>query len=261
STGQGVPVLCLAGLTRNGMDFDFLTPHLTGYKVITADYRGRGFSDYDPNYMNYNVVREALDVVELLDHLGIERAALVGTSRGGLVAMALATTHKHRMTGVVLNDVGPVIEQQAIARIMEYVGQSPVSASYNAAAAAMQHVMNAQFPDVTLDRWQQVVKAQYEESPVGLSLRYDPKLRDALVAQAAAGAAPDLWPMFLALEGVPTGLIRGENSDLLSAQTMADMQSRMPDMHSVTVPDRGHVPFLDEAPALTLINTILEASK
>jgi pimeloyl-ACP methyl ester carboxylesterase len=125
----------------------------------------------------------------------------------------------------------------------------------------MQHVMNAQFPDVTLDRWQQVVKAQYEESPVGLSLRYDPKLRDALVAQAAAGAAPDLWPMFLALEGVPTGLIRGEKSDLLSAQTMADMQSRMPDMHSVTVPDRGHVPFLDEAPALTLINTILEASK
>ena len=256
--GDGPAVLCLAGLTRNGDDFAFLAPYLAGYCMITMDYRGRGYSDYDPNFMNYNVPREGLDAIELLDHLGVDHAAIIGTSRGGLIAMALAMTHKDRLSAVMLNDVGPVIEQAAIARIMDYVGQKPAARDFESAAQAMAHVFAEQFPRVPHERWVEVVKAQYDQSETGLTLRYDAKLRDALIEQAKAGPAPDLWPLFDALNGLPTGVIRGGNSDLLSAYTLLEMQSRMPKLRGVTIPDRGHVPFLDEPPAVALITSVLK---
>jgi len=256
--GDGPAVLCLAGLTRNGDDFAFLAPYLAGYRMITMDYRGRGYSDYDPNFMNYNVPREGLDAIELLDHLGVDHAAIIGTSRGGLIAMALAMTHKDRLSAVMLNDVGPVIEQAAIARIMDYVGQKPAARDFESAAQAMAHVFAEQFPRVPHERWVEVVKAQYDQSETGLTLRYDAKLRDALIEQAKAGPAPDLWPLFDALNGLPTGVIRGGNSDLLSAYTLLEMQSRMPKLRGVTIPDRGHVPFLDEPPAVAMITSVLK---
>lgn len=258
--GTGKPLLCLAGLTRNSLDFSFFAPHASDLRMITMDYRGRGQSDHDPDFTNYNILREAQDVIELLDHLKLDQVTLLGTSRGGLVAMALAAGHPDRLGGVILNDVGPVIDPAGIAKIMDYVGKTPSATTYDQAATALKHFMEPQFPGVPLDIWRQQAEFQYAQTTTGLNLRYDPALRDALLAQAATGETPDLWPLFDALRDIPTGVIRGQNSDLLSATTVQDMHARHPGLISTEVPDRGHVPFLNEPQSLDIIRKILDAA-
>lgn len=257
--GSGSPVLCLAGLTRNTQDFSFLTPHMADHRMIAMDYRGRGQSEYDTDHGNYNVLREAHDAIELLDHLGLERVSVIGTSRGGLIAMALAASHPERLASVVLNDIGPVIDTSGIAKIMGYVGKKPVSKTYDEAALALQHMMAEHFPGVPLERWRQMAEFQNQETEQGLALRYDLGLRTALLEQAAAGAIPDMWLFFEALRDIPTGVIRGANSDVLGKDTLAEMHRRHPSLVSVEVPDRGHAPFLDEPQSLELIRNVLDA--
>ncbi|MGX0902894.1 pimeloyl-ACP methyl ester carboxylesterase [Roseovarius sp. MBR-79] len=259
--GTGAPVLCLAGLTRNSADFQFLLPHLGEHRVIRLDYRGRGQSDHAPDFMTYNILTEARDAVELLDHLGLSRVTLIGTSRGGLIAMALAYLTPDRLSGVVLNDIGPEVAAEGLERIMDYVGRAPDLPDLDTCAAALAHVHATGFPGVPLSRWRAQAEAMFAETPGGgLALRYDPRLRDALIGQAGAGEAPDLWQMFDALREVPLAAIRGANSDLLSPETLAKMQARHPGLITATVPDRGHVPFLDEPEALAAIHTLLERS-
>lgn len=257
-TGQGQPLLCLAGLTRNSLDFSFLAPHVADLRMIALDYRGRGQSDHDPDYRNYTVAQEAQDVIALMDHLGLDRASILGTSRGGLIAMTLAATHPDRLAAVILNDVGPVIEPQGIARIIDYVGRKPVSKTLDQAAAVLKQMMEPQFPGVPLAVWRKQTAFQYEETADGLALRYDPALRTALLEQIEAGATPDLWPLFDALRDRPTGVIRGANSDLLSRETVDAMRARHPGLITGDVPDRGHVPFLDEPQSLDIIRKTLE---
>ena len=258
--GAGHPVLCLAGLTRNTGDFSFLTPHLADRRVIAMDYRGRGRSDYDPDYMNYNILREAHDAIELLDHLGLERVDVIGTSRGGMIAMALAASHPERLSAVVLNDVGPVLEVSGIAKIMDYVGKKPAAKTYDEAAQGLLHVMGPLFPGVPLDRWRQQAEIQYQQTPDGLSARYDRALRMALIEQSATGAIPDMWMFYEALRDIPTGVIRGANSDVLGKDTLTQMHDRHPGLISTEVPDRGHAPFLDEPQSLDLIHKVLDAA-
>ncbi|MDW3116872.1 MAG: alpha/beta hydrolase [Roseovarius pacificus] len=260
--GTGRPVLCLAGLTRNARDFDFVAPHLGDLRLLRLDYRGRGQSDHDPEFMNYSILREAQDVIELLDHLGLERVTILGTSRGGLIAMALAAGHSGRLQGVVLNDIGPEVTPIGLERIMDYVGKPPNAPTLDEAAQTLKAVSEAQFPGVPLTRWRAQAGAMFEEqSGGGLALRYDPKLRDALIGQAGVGEAPDLWLLFDALKEVPLAVIRGKNSDLLSAETVERMAERHPGLIAATVPDRGHVPFLDEPEALKAIRDLLEVSQ
>jgi pimeloyl-ACP methyl ester carboxylesterase len=258
-TGTGAPILCLSGLTRNSRDFSFFAPHATDLRMIAMDYRGRGRSEYDPNYSNYNVPREAQDVIELLDHLGLQKVSILGTSRGGLIAMALAASHPDRLAGVVLNDVGPVIEPAGIAKIIGYVGARPASKSYDDAAAVLKTLMEPQFPGVALEIWRKQAEFQFKEQGGSLGLRYDPALGKALQEQAASGVIPDMWPLFEALRGLPTGVIRGANSDLLGRGTVTEMHARHPDMISAEVPDRGHVPFLNEPQSLDVIRKVLNA--
>ena len=257
--GDGSPVLCLAGLTRNCRDFDFLAPHMAGTRLIRMDYRGRGKSDYDDTYMNYSILREAQDAVELLDHLGLDQVTLLGTSRGGLIAMVLGFAHKARLNGVILNDIGPEVDHVGLERIIEYVGKEPSFPTYAAAAEGLKAVYEPAFPGVSYNRW--LVQAEFmwrEQGKETLALRYDARLRDAMVGQAGAGDAPDLWQLFGALEGLPLASIRGANSDLLTAETQAEMARRHAGMIAATVPNRGHVPFLDEPEALAAIHQLLE---
>ncbi len=257
--GDGAPVLCLAGLTRNARDFDFLAPHMRDCRLIRMDYRGRGLSDHDPDFMNYNIVREGQDALELLDHLGLARVTLIGTSRGGLIAMALSLSHADRLAGVVLNDIGPEVSAEGIERIMDYVGKPPAMADLDEAARALKAIHATDFPGVPLERWRAQAEAMFEEAPAGgLGLRYDPDLRKALVGQAGAGEGPDLWTLFDHLKDTPLAAIRGANSDLLSVETLEKMQARHPGMIVETVPDRGHVPFLDEAESLRAIRALME---
>lgn len=257
--GDGAPVLCLAGLTRNVRDFDFLAPHLAGWQMIALDCRGRGNSDFDPTYANYNVMRESQDVVELLNYLGIDKTWIIGTSRGGLIAMMLAAGHRDRLRGVVLNDVGPVVDSQGIARILAYVGQPPQERSLNEAAENLQKVMGGGFPGVDLLRWRQIASANYREDGEGLALRYDPLLRQALAEQLEAGPIGDVWPLFDAMKGLPVGVLRGENSDILTQDTLSQMRVHNPDLMIATVPDRAHVPFLDEPQSVELIHRVLNS--
>ncbi|WP_425044602.1 alpha/beta fold hydrolase [Primorskyibacter sp. S87] len=258
-TGSGRPVLCLAGLTRCSRDFSYFAPYASDLRLISMDYRGRGKSDYDPDYLNYNVLREAQDVLELLDHLGLEQVAILGTSRGGLIAMTLAMLNHDRLSAVILNDIGPAISNEGIARIMEYVGKKPASKSYEDAANALRYTMEEQFPGVPMNRWLEQARILFDQTADGLQLRYDAALLTSLLEQAANGPAPDLWPLFQALEGLPSGVIRGANSDLLTEETMSEMQKRLPALITATVPDRGHVPFLDEPEALDLVRRVLAA--
>lgn len=248
--GRGRPVLALPGLTRNGTDFDFVAPHLTGIRLIRPDYRGRGASAWT-GAATYTVPQEAQDALALMDHLGIGRAAIIGTSRGGLIGMFLALTAKTRLTGLLLNDIGPVIERSGIAAIKDYVGRPPVWKTHAEAAEKMPSVM-PDFTGVPPDRWRAFVENLYEETPTGLSLRYDPALRDSFLAAFAAPPA-DAWPLFDACAGLPLALVRGANSNLLSPETTAEMRRRRPDIILAEVPGRGHVPFLDEPESLAAI--------
>lgn len=252
--GDGRPVIALAGLTRNGADFDHVAPHLP-VRLIRLDYRGRGQSDW-ASADSYNIPQEAADVIMLMDHLGLEQAAILGTSRGGLIAMMLAATAKPRLLGVALNDIGPEIAQSGLDVIMDYIGRNPAQKTY-AAAATTRAALWTDFEGVPMDRWLAEVTGQYQETKDGLIIRYDPKLRDAVVA-AGAQPVPDLWPLFDALQDLPLCLIRGMNSNLLTAATADEMARRRPDMIRGDVPGRGHVPFLDEPQSLTALRTWLE---
>lgn len=257
-TGNGPPILCLAGLTRNSADFSFVRPHLSAYRVIAMDYRGRGQSDHTDDFMSYNILREAQDAIELLDHLELERCAVLGTSRGGLIAMVLAAQHAARLSCVMLNDIGPYVAPEGLMRIMDYVGKTPPYPDLNAAADALAKGMAKEFPGVPLTRWRDQAEFMFAEKPGGgLSLRYDPRLRDAMIGQAGVGEAPDLWQLFDCLKDIPLAALRGANSDLLSAETFAEMKARHVDMIAVEVPDRGHVPFLDEPKSLEAIHSLL----
>ncbi len=257
-TGRGVPLLCLAGLSRDRRDFDPVVARFADQaQIIRLDYRGRGASDFaDP--ASYSIPQEGQDALALLDHLGIEKAAILGTSRGGLISMLLAASAKTRLLGVVLNDIGPVIEPVGIEYIMTYLGKPPGYADYDEAAQALSYSMAGRFPGVTTAQWKERAMLWWRQGSDGLELRYDPKLRDAVIAQADASGAMDLWPLFDALDGLPLGLIRGENSDLLAPETVAEMRRRRPDMLFIEVADRGHVPFLDEPEALRLIEDFLK---
>lgn len=252
-SGEGVPILCLAGLTRTTADFDYVTPYLSDFRLIKLDCRGRGKSDWDETWENYALPVECRDVLELLDHLGLEKAAILGTSRGGLNAMGLAVGAKERLLGVALNDIGPVIEAEGLGFIMGYLGKQPGTSNHVDAARAMESAMPG-FEGVPFSRWMEEAVKHFERTERGLRITYDPNLRKAVEAQGAQ-AAPDLWPWFDALEGLPLAVLRGENSNLLSRKTLAEMQRRRPDMICATVVGRGHIPFLDEPEAVAALQS------
>lgn len=255
-TGNGLPLLCLAGLSRNMTDFDYVTPHLPDCRIIRLDYRGRGQSDWT-GAATYTVPQEGRDALELLDHLGVKRAAILGTSRGGLIGMLLAAMAKDRLLGLCLNDVGPVIERRGLERIFDYVGRNPAARSHAAMAVALARNMPG-FANVPEARWLQEAQKHYIATKTGLTINYDPALRDAFLA-AFEGETPDLWPLFDAVEGLPLALIRGANSDLLSPEATAEMHRRRPDMILAEVPDRAHIPFLDEPESLAALAAFLDA--
>ncbi|MCP3972667.1 MAG: alpha/beta hydrolase [Rhodobacteraceae bacterium] len=259
--GEGLAVLCLSGLTRNSTDFDYVAPCLADVRLIRMDYRGRGQSDWaDP--ATYTVPVEARDALALLDHLRLEKAAVLGTSRGGLIAMALAEGAKDRLLGVCLNDIGPVVEPGGLALIQRYLGRNPPQKTYEEAATARE-AFYRDFSNVPRERWMREVRMHLIETGDGLKINYDPDLARIFdAAKPGADPAPtDFWPVFDALTGLPLALIRGANSDLLSVGTAAEMRRRMPQMIFAEIPDRGHVPFLDEPQAVAAIRDWLEVMR
>jgi pimeloyl-ACP methyl ester carboxylesterase len=253
--GTGTPILCLAGLTRDGRDFDFVAPHLAHTRLIRLDYRGRGQSDWaDP--ATYTLPIEARDALELLDHLGLDKVAILGTSRGGMIAMTLALMAADRLTGVALNDVGPEIDPRGLETIFTYIGRNPSHKTHAALLADWPDVVRG-FANVAQSRFREEIQRLYNETADGLRITYDPALRDAVLATKDT-PLPDLWPLFDALQGLPICALRGENSDILMPGTFDEMKRRRPDMIAAIIPDRGHIPYLDEPDSLSALHLWIE---
>lgn len=262
----GLPVLCLPGLARTAADFDELSAHLAGHRqrprhVIAVDYRGRGHSDHDRDPANYDVRVEAQDVLDLLAALGVHEAIFVGTSRGGLITMAIGALRPALIRGAVLNDIGPVIEGKGLARIKAYVGKLPKPASWAEAVAILKRVASQQFTRLTDAEWEGFARRTFRETDKGLVPWYDPALMKSLESLDIEKPLPDLWPLFSGLSGVPMLIIRGENSDLLSEQTVAEMVRRHPAAEALLVVGEGHAPLLSDRPTLDRITRFVHQAE
>jgi pimeloyl-ACP methyl ester carboxylesterase len=263
---SGPPVLCLHGLTRNERDFEDLAPMIAalGRRVVVATQRGRGLSDADPKPERYTPAVYVADMLALLDHLAIPRAAFVGTSMGGVMTMIAAAQAPGRLAGAVLNDVGPVIDPVGLARIRSYAGAARSAASWAEAAEICRQINGVAFPKETGETfWLTFARRIFrEDAPGRIVLDYDPGIAGGLPppsadATPAPEPVPDSWPLFEALKPIPTLAIRGALSDVLSTGTLAEMVRRKPDLVVATVPDVGHAPFLTEPAAWEALRAFL----
>jgi pimeloyl-ACP methyl ester carboxylesterase len=255
-SARTLPVLCLPGLARTAADSDLLAEKLSGRherRVIALDYRGRGLSDYDRDPANYAFPVEIADVLAVATALDALPAIFIGTSRGGILTMLLGALRPTAIAGVVLNDIGPVIEAKGLMRIKGYVGKLPQPRNYEEAAEILRRLFDAQFPKLTHDDWLMGAHRTFKEKNGALVPDYDVNLAKTLEGVDFERPLPPLWAQFDALRHVPVMTIRGANSDLLSAETVAAMRARRDTMETLEIPDQGHAPLLAEAETIARI--------
>ena len=257
------PVLCLPGLTRNSRDFHIVatalsTHPITPRSVYTLDLRGRGQSEYDSNWRNYAVPVEVQDVIDFMTMLELSGPGIIGTSRGGLVTFALAAAQPTRLGPVVLNDIGPVIDVNGLVRIASYVGRIPTPKTWQEATRIVMELTRRDFPTLTESDAETLAHQFYNEKDGRPVASYDAKLAKSL--SALEGPIPALWPLFDGLKRVPVLVIRGANSDLLSAATVEGMRLRHPDLTSIEVPNEGHAPLLRDKPTIEAVADFFAAN-
>ena len=251
------PVIAIHGLTRNSADFEAIAPLLaqSGRRVLAVDVRGRGLSNRAPDPMTYMPDVYARDVLALMEQAGIDRAVFVGTSMGGLITMALTAMRPKAVVAAILNDIGPEVAPEGLARIAAYSGQPVEIGSWADAAAYAKRINSVAFPHYTDADWDAFARRIFRQQPNGeIALDYDPDIAVPIRAAGAKALVPNLWPMFRRLaKKRPTLLVRGANSDLLSADIAERMKKAAPTMAYVEVPGIGHAPMLDEAEAKAAI--------
>ncbi len=251
------PLLCLHGLTRNARDFaEFSERYAPARRVVALDFRGRGLSDYDPLSARYNPLTYAGDVIQLLDALKIPEAVFVGTSLGGLVTMLVAATTPQRISGAILNDVGPEVDPDGIERILSYVGKDLRFTSWDEAAYAIAANQRGAFRRFTHDDWVRMAKRNCREENGEIRFDYDMAIAEPFKTAGPASKV-DLWPLFAALGQKPLLVVRGEQSDLLTAATVAKMKQLAPGMNLATIEGVGHAPELNEPQAVEAIDQFL----
>ena len=247
-TSLATPVVCLPGLARTAGDFDDLARHLSSSRrVLALDYRGRGNSEWSRDWRQYDVRVEADDALSVLTAAGIHEAIFVGTSRGGLIIMALGAMRPTLVRAAVLNDVGPVVDGKGLMRIRGYVGKLPNPADYTEGGIILKRLMDAQFPKLTDADWQAMARQTWRDSgkkDKRLTPAYDPSLMKSLEAIDFEAPLPPLWHLFEGLRQVPVLVLRGANSDILAPATLNEMAERHPRLTSFVVADQGHAPLL-----------------
>ena len=252
-----LPVVAIHGLTRNSADFDAIAPLIArgGRRVLAVDVRGRGRSDRAPDPMTYSPEVYAKDVLALMDQSGIDRAVFLGTSMGGLITMAIAGMKPRIVTAAILNDIGPEVSPEGLARIAAYSGQPVETPSWEAAAEYAKRINGVALPHYSDADWDAFARRTFREGTEGAPvLDYDPDIAVPIRAAGPKALAPNLWPYFRRLARKrPTLLIRGATSDLLGADIAARMQKAAPDMAYAEVPGVGHAPMLDEPEARAAI--------
>jgi len=251
-------IICIPGLTRNARDFEGVAERLAGaWRVICLDLRGRGESAYAKDPMTYVPLTYLQDLEALLRTLELERFVLFGTSLGGLLSMLLGAAERGRVQGVLVNDVGPVLDETGMMRIRTYVGRPSTWPTWVHAARDLAETHRGSHPDWSLEDWLVYAKRVGKLSNSGrIMLDYDMRIAEPFRI-AAPVAGMDMWAAWRALAGVPALIVRGELSDLLSVETMARMQAELPDAEAVTVPRVGHAPTLEEPEAAAAIDRLL----
>lgn len=248
----GSHVVCLSGLTRNSRDFHDLAVHLSSLPdrprtVVAFDYRGRGKSQYDPDWRNYNVQVEAGDILAGLTAFGIGQADFIATSRGGLVLFVLAARRPGAIRSAVLNDIGPVMEGEGLAQLRAYLERAPHPATLADAVQLQKAAHGGAFPALSDEDWERMVKATHrfeQDQPVA---DFDPDLLRTIAGIDFNQPLPVFWPQFIGLTPMPVLAIRGEHSNLLSEATLAAMRANHPVLETVTVSGQGHAPMLETA--------------
>ncbi len=251
------PIICLPGLTRNARDFAHVADRLAGdWRLICVDLRGRGESAFAKFPMSYAPITYLQDIEDLLGTLKIDRFVAFGTSLGGLLTMLLASAKPGRIAGALLNDIGPVIEDEGLARIRSFVGRSGSWPSWMHAARAASNLHGHAHPDYDLPQWIALAKRLYRLTAQGRIIPdYDPRIAEPMRHPTEP---VDLWPAFEALGEVPVRILRGTTSDILSAETAAAMVKRLPNAALTLIPRTGHPPELDEPAAIKAIDGLLK---
>ncbi|MEZ5894799.1 MAG: alpha/beta hydrolase [Parvularculaceae bacterium] len=260
--GAKTPAFCIPGLTRNAADFEDFAEELaaTGRDVYAISLRGRGLSQYDENHLNYHPLTYRDDVISALDQLGLPNAVFVGTSLGGITTMLIAEKTPALVRAAVINDVGPELAPEGIARIAGYVGSRPkgddgTAPNLAAAADIIRGINEVAFPGKDHAFWETFARRTFRQTEDGgWRLDYDPKIAQAL---AEVGPAPDLWPAFACLKDIPTLVLRGGISDLLSTEIIEKMRGVTPGFAYCEVANVGHAPTLSEADAFAAISDFL----
>lgn len=248
-----LPVVCLPGLARTNEDFRELVEALAfdaqhPRYVLALSSRGRGRSGRDPNPDHYSVPVELNDLLAVLAETGIERAIFVGTSRGGILTMALTAAKPQVIAGAVLNDIGPVLDVPGIVRIQSYVGKLPTPKDWDDAVRILKSVMEKEFPAFSEADWMRYARLSWHETSEGITGRTDPQISVNLAEIDTSKPIPAAWQLFDGLKKTPLLVFRGEHSDLFSRGTVAEMRARHPDMIAIEVAGVGHPPvFWDES--------------
>lgn len=259
--GSALPVICLPGLSRNADDFEVIGRALaeSGDRwVVALDSRGRGGSEYDPDWRRYDLQVELDDLFAVIDALGLSRAIFFGTSRGGLLTALTGIARPDVLAGAILNDIGPIIEGRGLARIRGYVGKLPRPKTIAEGVTVLKQVFGTHFTDMPPDAWERFARRTWTESPSGLVPRYDPNLMRPLAELDLEKPLPSLWPQFETLSVVPMMVVRGELSDILSAETAREMVTRHPRARLHEVPYQGHAPILEDAPTIEAVRAFVQ---
>ena len=258
------PVVCLPGLTRPARDFVVLASFLsatTQRQVVCLDYRGRGGSDWDPDWTHYSFATEFADNLVVLEGLGIASAIFLGLSRGGLHALTLAGARPEMVKALILNDIGPQLNPAGLLRIKNYIGRLPLLRDVDEAAAFFKDTMGAHFPAVPDEHWRFYAQNSMNVTTERLRPSYDPHLARTMESFDPEAPLPDFWPQFGGL-GIPILALRGANSDLLTPEVLNEMAARNPLCQIHVVPGQGHAPLLLDFPTLERIaEFIVEAEK
>lgn len=260
--GGRAPLVCLPGLSRNSRDFLGLAAHFASHRkaprrVYAVDLRGRGLSGHDRRWRNYTVPAEADDVLSVLAALNIERAVFVGTSRGGLVTMALTAMRPGAIGAAILNDIGPVIEGAGLIQIRHYLKRLPRPGDWADAVETQKAVMARAFTDFGEAEWAFEAHGRFRRIDGALRPDHDPALIGTLARIDPGERLPTLWPHFAGLRGVPLPVLRGENSTLLSERTLDGMAAMHPALTRTTVRGQGHAPMLHTPQALAAIDAFV----
>lgn len=255
------PLLCLHGLTRNARDFEPLAARLAGsWRLICPEMRGRGESGYAKDAMTYVPLTYQQDINALVADLAITSFVSIGTSMGGIITMLIAATHREWLAGALINDVGPVIEPDGMARIKNYVGVGQSHPTWVHAARALEAAHGQSYPGYGLEQWLALAKRLYRLNSGGrIVLDYDMKIAEPMRVTGGETGNVDLWPLMAAFQGMPVTVLRGERSDILSEATAQRMVREIgADAELCAVTGVGHTPVLDEPEAAAAIDRLLE---